>query len=82
MINVLLQSSAPKTCLLTKADQNLHMPDPLHVPVERRLVRRIVEDLQKLRSSQMEHELRIDGEVAGEAEGDRVVFAIFCELPA
>ena len=31
--------------------------------IERRLIRGIVEDLQELRSTEVEHELRIQGEV-------------------
>ena len=49
------------------------------MPVECRLVRRVVEDLQELTPSQVEHELWVQGKVLFEAERRRVVFAVVGE---
>lgn len=46
------------------------------VSVERRLVGRVVEDLEELRTPEMEHELRVESKVRVQAEGGGVVLAI------
>jgi len=47
-----------------------------HVPIEGRLVRRVVENLQKLASTQVEHELGIECEVLLQSERRRVILSI------
>lgn len=53
-----------------------------HMTVEGSFVGRVVEDLQELRSTQMEHELRVDAEVFSQTERGRVVLAIVGKLLA
>ena len=50
--------------------------------VESRLIWRIIEDLEELRAAKMEHELWVEGEVALETEGGRIVFAVLGEARA
>jgi hypothetical protein len=52
------------------------------MPVEGRLIRAIIEDLQELRAAEMEHELRVEREVALEPEAGRVILTILCEATA
>lgn len=47
---------------------------------EARLVGRVAEDLQKVGAAQVEHELRVDGEVRREAEAAGVVLAVVGKL--
>jgi hypothetical protein len=51
-------------------------------PVESCLIGRVVEDLQELTSSEVEHELRVDHEVVVEPERRRVVLPVLGELLA
>ena len=51
-----------------------------NIPVECRFVRTVVEDLDELRSSQVEHELRVESEVLLNPETLRIVFRIFAKL--
>ena len=50
-----------------------------NVPVEGCLIGRVVEDLQELRTTQVEHELRVECEVLLQAEAAGVVLAVFGE---
>ena len=49
---------------------------------EGRLVRRRAEDVQKLRAAQIEHELRVDGQVGAEAERRGVILPVLGKLLA
>lgn len=51
-----------------------------HVPVVRRFVRRVIEDLQKLRPTQMIHELRVQAEVLRKPEAVWIVLVVFPKL--
>jgi hypothetical protein len=53
-----------------------------NVPVESGLIGTVIEHLQELTSPQMEHELRVDAEVIGQAERRRILLPIICELLA
>ena len=50
-----------------------------NVSVERSLIGGVVEDLQELRSSEMEHELWVKSKVLFKAEGAGVIFAVLGE---
>ena len=52
----------------------------IQLPIKRRFVRTVVKDLQELRSPEVEHELRVEGEVVGQTETVRIVFAVFAEF--
>ena len=43
-----------------------------YLPVKGRFVRRVIEDLQELASTKMEHELRVDAESLAQLETRRV----------
>jgi hypothetical protein len=51
-------------------------------PVIGRLVGAVVEHLQKLRAAQMEHELRVDGELRAQLERPGIVLAVLGKLLA
>ena len=53
-----------------------------NTPVESRLVWTVIEDLQKLTSTEMEHELRINTEIIREPEACRILLSIVRELLA
>ena len=40
-----------------------HLMRPKNAPVERSFIGTVIEDLQELTASEMEHELRVDAEV-------------------
>lgn len=50
--------------------------------IERRLIRRIVEHLQELRTTQVEHELGIQGEIVGQTERVRIVLMVLSKFLA
>ena len=50
------------------------------LPVKGRFVWTVVEDLQELRSSHVEHELRVQGEVVRKPEAVRIVFVVLAKL--
>jgi len=81
MMSELLTSSSFKTCLHSKCqyleDDHLSSCD---IPVEGSLVRTVIEHLQELTSSKMEHKLRIYAEIIAEAEGSGVFLPIISEL--
>jgi len=81
----LFTSSSLKTCLkyrgyLQSTVNGRHeAKDP---PVERSLVRTVVEYLQKLTPSQVEHKLRINAKLFCEPEAARILLAILRKLLA
>lgn len=52
------------------------------MPIVGSFIGTVVEDLQKLRSSEMEHKLRVEGEVLGEPEGGRIFWPELAEFLA
>jgi len=54
--------------------------EEIELPIEGRFVRTVVKDLQELRSPEVEHELRVEGEVVGKAETVWIVFAVLAEF--
>jgi hypothetical protein len=54
----------------------------IYIPVERRLIRTVVEHLQELAPTQMEHELRVNAEVIPQPEACRILLPIIRKLLA
>ena len=52
----------------------------MQVPIEARFVRAVVEDLEELRPPEVEHELRVEGEVVRQPEAVGVVLVELAEL--
>lgn len=50
------------------------------LPIEARFVRAVVEDLEELRPPEVEHELRVEGEVVRKPEAVGVVLVELAEL--
>lgn len=53
-----------------------------HVPVESGLVGAVVEYLQELRPTEVEHKLRVEGELLRDPETVGIVFRVFSKLLA
>ncbi len=53
-----------------------------HVPIERRLIRTVVKNLEKLTPPQVKHELRIQRKVLCESERIRIVLVVLSKLLA
>jgi|FrelakmetLWP11LW_1041352.scaffolds.fasta_scaffold337267_1 hypothetical protein len=51
-----------------------------YLPVERGFIWTVVEDLQELRPPEVEHELRVEGEVVRQTETVWIVLRIFAKF--
>lgn len=58
----------------------VHVIGNERVPVVRSLIRAVVEDLQELRTSQVEHKLRVQAELFRETKRVRVVLSVLSKL--
>ena len=54
----------------------------MNLPVERRFIWTVVEDLQELGPSKVKHELRVQGEVVRQSETVGIVLAVLAKLLA
>ena len=77
MINELLTSASFSTCLMISKDTSYKEGD---IPVESSLIGRVVEYLQELTSTQVEHELRINREILSQLETRWVLFSVLRKL--
>lgn len=85
MINELLTSASLRMCLGIGVKHALAKGTVLRLvilnsPIESRLVGRIVEYLQELTSSKVEHELRVNAEALGQLETRWILLAVIGEL--
>jgi hypothetical protein len=60
--------------------KKIFFKEEIKLPIEGRFIRTIVKDLQELRSPEVEHELRVEGEVVGQAKTVWIVFAVLTEF--
>jgi hypothetical protein len=80
MINELLTSASFSTCLIISKDTSYKEDKEGDIPVESSLIWRVVENLQELTSTQVEHELRIDREILSQLETRWIFFSVFSKL--
>ena len=78
-LTAFLIESVGVQCWLNHDQRVAHILVVENVAIESSFIRRVVENLEELTSSQVEHELRVESKVLFQSEGGWVIFAIICE---